>query len=141
MNRRRRAIGFGVGDSVPLEGSTLTVLLLGFLTTLGFMLYAGEPSKSTWWLFFVPFAGWAGAPYAITGLAVRRSAASRASQVVLLLTAIALTGFGCSMLYTAFVTHIDAQSGIVFVFLPVYQLMGLVPLLLIAQHLARRASR
>jgi FtsH-binding integral membrane protein len=123
-----------------LKRSIFTILLLGVLTTLGFMVHAGEPSSPSWWLLFVPFAGWVSVPYAVVALAVRRQPVVRSSQVVLLIAAIALATFGGYTLYGAFVTHIDAQSGIVFVFLPLYQLVGLVPLLWIAQSLARRGA-
>ena len=121
-----------------LERSTSLVLLLGFLTTLGFMVYAGEPSNPWWWLLFVPFAAWAGGPYVAVALVARRPSSSRASRLIALLTAIGLTAFGAYSLFTAFVTHLDAQSGIVFVFLPLYQLIGVFPMVLIAQSLTPR---
>lgn len=43
------------------------------------------------------------------------------------------------MFYEAFIAHPDAQSGIVLIFIPLYQLAGLIPLLLVARLLARRS--
>ncbi len=34
----------------------LFLLAVGVAVTIGFMLYAGEPGRPTWWLGFFPFA-------------------------------------------------------------------------------------
>jgi hypothetical protein len=115
-------------------------LILGFLTSIAFMIHAGEPRILSWWLLFFPFAAWTLVPYALVVQAARRQPASRSSQTVLLFAAAALLAFGSFTLYEAFVAHLDAQSGIVFVFLPLYELVGLVPLLWVARVLARRSA-
>ncbi|UCC13677.1 MAG: hypothetical protein JSW21_09905 [Gammaproteobacteria bacterium] len=118
---------------------TIALLVAGFLATLGFMIYAGEPERLSWWPLVAPFAGWVGVPYAVLYLASRRSPSTSGSRAVLLLGAAAVSGFGILMLYEAFIAHPDAQSGIVLIFIPLYQLAGLIPLLLVARLLARRS--
>lgn len=121
-----------------MKRATLAVLTGGFLISLGFMFYAGEPGRGSWWPLFVPFAAWAGLPYALIYAVSRRGPATRASSAVVLLSALAVSGFGALMLYEAFIAHPDAQSGIVLIFIPFYQVLGLLPLLWIARWLARR---
>ncbi len=57
---------------------------------------------------------------------------SRRSLWVLLLAAALVSSSSAALLYRAFVTHLDAQSGIVFLSLPFWQLIGFVPFLLLA---------
>ncbi len=111
------------------------ILLVGGLVTLGFMLDAGEPDKLWWWAGFLPFAGWALVPYAALALVAHRLRSSRRSLWVLLVAAAVLSGSAAALLYQAFVTNIDAQSGIVFVILPLWQLIGCVPFLLLSLSL------
>ncbi|MDH4030083.1 MAG: hypothetical protein OEU49_04465 [Chromatiales bacterium] len=121
-----------------MRRATLAVLICGFLTTLGFMFHAGEPQRLSWWPLFVPFAAWAGVPYALVYAASRRGPATTASHAVVFLSALAVSGFSALMLYQAFIAHPDAQSGIVLLFIPFYQVLGLLPLLWVARVLARR---
>ena len=90
-----------------LERSTSLVLLLGFLTTLGFMVYAGEPSNPWWWLLFVPFAAWAGGPYVAVALVARRPSSSRASR----LNPMSAPNRAKFKPSTRFILHVDSLSG------------------------------
>lgn len=117
---------------------TQMLLLIGALTTVGFMLFAGEPGTLVWWALFVPFAAWALFPFWLVASAARKHEGSRVDQRMALLAAALITGFGLFVLYSAFVTDPDPQSGLVLLFLPLWQLAGLLPFWALSRLLARR---
>ena len=114
------------------------LLLVGAIVTLGFMAQAGDTTQPSWWFFLPIFGAWVAFPYAAVAVVARWRPATPASHATLCIAAALLTGFGVLSLYSAFVTHLDPQSGIVLVFLPLWQLIGLTPFLLLSRHLARR---
>ncbi len=116
----------------------VVVLALGILLTWGFMIAAGTPSRLWWWAVSVPFATWVAVPYAVVLAAGMRLRSAAPSLWVLLVVAALLSLSAAFLLYQVFVVHLDAQSGIVFVFLPGWQLLGIVPLLFLARFLHRR---
>lgn len=113
-------------------------LLVGVLVTMGFMLYAGEPTHLDWWLGFLFFGLWAFIPYFVVASMARRVSMSQPSLWVLLVAALLLTAGSSIVLYMSFIAQPDPQSGVVFVFLPMSQLVALVPFLLVAFLLRRR---
>lgn len=118
--------------------AALGLLVLGVVVTIGFMLHAGEPAKPTWWLFLLPFAAWALAPYLLVAVLAFRLHAQGGAAAVLALAALLLAGSSALLLWLAFVAEPDPQSGLVFVVLPFWQLAAAVPLGLLARWLARR---
>ena len=127
-----------MGAAPALTRVILVLLLVGVTTTLGFMGYAGDPTRPGWWLFFLLFGAWALLPYGVVAIAARQRPANRASDSVLCLAATLLSGLGILALYSAFVAHLDPQRGLVLVFLPLWQLLGLLPFLVVSRYLARR---
>lgn len=124
----------------PLDHLILALLLVGAATTLGFMIDAGEPDRPWWWLAFSLFGGWALVPYALVAAATRWRPANRASRSVLCAAAALLSGLSILSLYSAFVIHLDAQSALVFIFLPLWQLVGLLPFLGASRWIAQRGQ-
>lgn len=110
------------------------------MVTLACMLYAGEPRRPRWWLGFAPFAAWALLPFLVAGILSFRLRGSPASRRVLLAAAGLLTASTCWLLYVAFIDQPDAQSGLVFLFLPLWQLVGLLPIGLLAAALGSRSD-
>jgi len=134
------------------ERTALAVLLLGALVTLGFMLHAGSPDRPLWWIGFLPFGAWGVLPFGLLAFSIlarrgwmggwlRGSARGGPAASLLLVAAILLTGVSTFLLYQAFIAEPDAQSGIVFVFLPIWQIVAMLPFILGAQSLRRRAAR
>jgi SNF family Na+-dependent transporter len=113
------------------------LLFVGAATTLGFMGYAGEPTSALWWLLSLPFAAWTLLPYALVASEARRHASNRGSLSLLGLAAALLSGSSIVLLYLAFVAQPDAQSGLVLVFLPLWQLVAMLPFLGVSRLLAR----
>lgn len=114
------------------------LLAVGAIGTLGFIAYAADPGQpSSWWFLFL-LAVWALLPYAIAAAAVRWQPASHASDSVLLLAAVLLAGLGTFGLYDAFILDPDPQSGLLLIFLPLWELLGLIPVVGISRFVARR---
>lgn len=113
---------------------------IGVLVTLGFMLHAGEPGRPAWWLGFVPFAAWAVSPFVAAGMVASRFRASPLAVRLVAAAAAALAGSSLFVYHQGFVAHPDAQSGLLFLFLPLWQLLAILPVFLAARALARRAG-
>ena len=113
-------------------------LLVGVLVTVGFMLYAGEPGHLDWWLGFFFFGLWAFVPYFVVAYMTHRFSTSQRSLWVLLPAALLLTAGSSVVLYISFIAQPDPQSGVVFVFLPMVQLVALVPFLAVAFLLRKK---
>jgi hypothetical protein len=101
----------------------------GGCATLAFMVHAGRPSGAGWWIGALPFLAWGLAPFAALSLGARALRASRRALGALLAGAAIVAAATAFALVDAFVVHPDAQSGVAFLFLPVWQLLGLAPFL------------
>jgi hypothetical protein len=119
---------------------TLALLLVGAVTTLGFMVYAGDLGSPSSWLFFLGLAAWTLMPYGIVAAETRRYPGSQGSMSLLCATAALLSGVSIVLLYLAFVAQPDAQSALVLVFLPLWQSLGLLPFLAGSRFIARRGT-
>jgi len=69
----------------------------------------------------IRFFGWACLPYGILLFFNNIYRGVFKKDLVLLITTIVVTIFAVLILIDSFFIHIDAQSGLVFLFLPVYQ--------------------
>jgi hypothetical protein len=112
----------------------------GFAVTFGCWLYFGSPGDADWWRGAGLFMLWALSPYAIVfAFSLRWS--SPAAQVLLAI------GGGAAVLpmpflaYDAFQARRDAMVGLVFLFVPVYQLSVVIAFVLAAWWWARREFR
>jgi len=121
-----------------LAGITNGVLAAGVITTLGFMIHAGSGNSIGQWFVGIPFAMWAALPFVVVAVLLRRLAGSRRSEIALLVTAVLLSSSSAFFLYQAFIAHLDPQSALVLIFLPMWQFAGLVPLAAIAFALRER---
>lgn len=100
--------------------ATLIVIGFGAAATAAVMLHAGDASK---FLLFAGFALWALLPYAILYGAARWLVCGVSTSMTVLITALAVAGFGAFCYYDAFFVHLDPQSGLVLVFVPLCQLI------------------
>jgi hypothetical protein len=115
-----------------------SVLLAGALGTVGLLAWASDLSRPAGWLWAAAVTLWALAPYAVAARATRLVGASRRARATLLVGASLLAAAGLTILTRAFVLEPDPQSGLVPLFLPAWQLVGLAPFAIAAQWLARR---
>jgi hypothetical protein len=117
------------------------ITLLGAAVfTLGVMIKAGEGWNQgfAWWLGFFAFGAWAVSPYAamaVMSLAMKRTLPQ---SLVFLLGCLLVTGFGGVVLIDGFYIHHDAQNALLFVFLPIYQWIGVAATFVIGLWVAKR---
>ena len=120
------------------EALIYTLLAGASLTTIGFMVYAGRPSSASWFVEIAGIAAWALTPFATSAIATFLLRTSPASVKVLLAAAVLLFVSSTGLLIQAMLIAPDAQGGLIFIFLPLYQLVGLSSLLLVAAWCRRR---
>lgn len=114
------------------------VLLLGGVGTVGLIAWALDLGRASAWVWGAAVSLWALAPYAVAARATLGVAGSRGGEALMLAAALLLAGAGLAALTSAFVLDPDPQNGLVALFLPIWQLLGLAPFAIGAQHLARR---
>jgi len=113
----------------------------GALITLGFMVYAGRPSSLEWVVGVAPFAIWALAPFAGGALVCRVVRSSSRALGIVAAAAGLLAGVTAVLLHRVIVVEADAQSGLVFLFLPLWQSLGLAPFVGFALWVAIREAQ
>jgi hypothetical protein len=113
-------------------------LTLGAVGTVGLLAWATDLSRPSGWLWGAAITLWSLTPYGVAARATRLVERSERALRVMLATAVLLSGFGLAGLASAFIFRPDAQSGVVPLFLPIGQLLGMAPLAIAAQWLARR---
>ena len=96
-------------------------LFAGFGVDVYFALTNGEPNKAWWWLLGIVFFAWEAVPFVGLALINCFLCTDIVTKIVLLIAALLITCGGSFILYDAFVTHLDAQSGIVCLFMPFFQ--------------------
>ena len=119
---------------------TYAVLIVGAMATVGFTIYAARPNGSSNWGILIAVATWTLLPYAVVMAVARRLPSNRNSEILLCIAAVLLSGFGIFGLYQSFIVHLDPQSALVLVLLPLWQLLGLLPFLCVSWYLANREA-
>ncbi|NEQ34649.1 MAG: hypothetical protein F6K04_27425 [Leptolyngbya sp. SIO4C5] len=110
-----------------------TLLASGLFITFSFLLPVDGYGLQQGWI-PLSLIGWAIAPYAVTLWAIKRLRSCRISLILLLIAATLLTFSSVIISYEAFIAHLNAQSSLTFMVLPIYQWIGLSPLLITAQR-------
>jgi hypothetical protein len=104
-----------------IRWATYLVLGVGAIATIGLMIWEAQWNTGLIeWLMVAGFAVWAGSPY-VTLAVLNALSRSPASRLILLAGSLVIVGGGLPAYYDAFFVHLDAQSGLVFVFIPLYQ--------------------
>ena len=120
------------------------LVIIGLIVNAYFMLENGEPDKFWWWAVGAVFFVWTATPFIIVAVINKFLAKDVASKAVLLITVAVITLGGGYILIEAFITHLDAQSGLVLIFLPFYQCfavaIGVVPIIVIRLLRNRKSS-
>jgi hypothetical protein len=98
-------------------------LLTGIAATVWFMIQNGDTTSVTWYIIALPFLFWTITPYALVYIIGRNTENFLRNEIIIFITSFTITAGGIWMLYDAFVQHLDPQSGLVFLFLPVLQLI------------------
>jgi hypothetical protein len=103
-------------------GGNIT-MLIAIASNLWFMFQNGDPDSFTWYLIAVPFLMWIALPFAAVYLIWKEAIDNVYTHILFLFTACIISVGGFWIVYDAFVLHLDPQSGLVFLVLPVLQLI------------------
>ena len=120
-----------------LRRSVFWVLLAGALTTFAFVLLAGRPSRLEWWLGGILFAVWVLVPFGFLGLTARSRSLGKVSLATLLAASVLLMAVSL-ITYNPAVMGSGSTASLVFVFVPMLELVGLIPFVIIALVLKDR---
>jgi len=80
-----------------------------------------QSSSADWWSGIFGFLAWACLPYGILLFLNIIQPGKIRKDIALLVTTAIVSGFGIILIIDAFFIHIDAQGGLVFLFIPMYQ--------------------
>ena len=110
-----------------LTNATKLTAILGGLLSLAIVVIKGDHSSLLMIMLGLLFSAWVVAPFA---LAYRRAgpfADSFTASAVILIATLAITAFSSFAYWMTFVNNPapDAQDGLVFLFVPLYQLIGI----------------
>ena len=103
---------------------TRIVLISAAAGCLGLLSYAADLSSGQNFLWAVGFGLWVVSPFVFLLHATRRFEGNRTRDVVLLLVSLATALFAAFVYYDAFFVSMDAQSALVFIFVPLWQWVG-----------------
>ncbi|MEZ5464820.1 MAG: hypothetical protein R3F22_06255 [Lysobacteraceae bacterium] len=89
------------------------------------MLWSGRPSDPLWWLAALFFMIWAFAPYVLLWVASRRPLSRLPAAIALLVGALLCVGIGLAIYVDGFLlaSPPDAQVGLLFLFIPPWQIL------------------
>ena len=104
------------------------------------MLWSGRPGDPLWWLAALFFMIWAFAPYAVLWVASRRSLSQMAAAIALLLGALLCIGIGLGIYIdgSLLANPPDAQVGLLFLFIPPWQILLAIITWVVSLWLERR---
>lgn len=106
-----------------LKTAGLVSILIGVAANVWFMFQNGEPDSFTWYLIALPFLLWTTLPFAAVFLMIKKTADVFHANVIFFITSAIISFGGIWLLYDAFVINLDPQSGLIFIFLPILQLI------------------
>lgn len=125
--------------------STLVLLAGGALATVGMMIYAAQPWGDNYayqsfagYLSLLLFMGWAISPYFALMVTTVWLVEPGAGRWMVLAGALLITVFGAWLTIEAIIIRPDAQGGLVFIFLPLYQWLVVAVIVLVGLWLKRR---
>ncbi len=97
------------------------VLLVAALASLGIMVYSADLSHPLLWLVSLVFGAWVVSPYWFLFRTLSKGEPNLVRERAVLLLSIGLACFGLSIYYDGFFVHLDAQNGLLFLFIPLWQ--------------------
>ena len=101
------------------------LIVSGFFST-SFILFDNSNMESGLDAILLGFWLWANVPYLILLFANRFSTKTKGPRILVSLTVLVSVLAPMYLYYTAFYSNPDAQSGLVFIFLPIYQVASLI---------------
>lgn len=107
---------------MSLKAVTQVLAVLGAVLTLGIAIYAAQGAETRTLPFLILVLLWACSPYAALFVLARRTSSGGPWPIVLPVCVLATMLFGLYFFWQGFFVQPDPQSGLLFVFLPFYQL-------------------
>ena len=103
--------------------------VIGFVVTCTISLYAGQPWREeyrplSFWPIELMFLLWSLIPYILLIIFLFKSYRTVKQQLVFLFFTFLIVGFGLFDYWYAFFISSDAQAGLEFIFVPIFQLFG-----------------
>ena len=96
--------------------------ILASLVTLGLVAYSAEDAEAGTLPFLIGVMLWTVLPYAALFMLARRASTNELLAAILVLAVLVVMASGLWLFWKAFFAHPDPQSGLLFLFLPLYQL-------------------
>ena len=127
-----------VAEGVRLAARVLAIAMA--IATAGFVIRMADITVGTS-LFLLLVLGWCVSPYAAIALALHRPWKSAEAVLVALATTIAIAGLAAYVYIVAFFVKPDPQGGLVLLFIPLWQWVGVVVGLGVAWLMERRTGR
>ncbi len=129
-------------SSVMFTRAIKSLAAFAAAASLAIMAYAGDFSSASLIALSLGFAAWLGAPYAIAWIAAGRLKSDAIASGILGVGLTVIAGLGLYAYVSVFITNTepDAQDGLVFVFVPFYQL-GMIALTCALAFLVKRLRR
>ena len=125
---------------MPLATRLLALISIAVVTVLG--IYAARPWGDNYayktladYLVLLVFLAWAASPYAFFA---RKAQATGSCHTARFVAALIVCGAGIAAVTDSIFIHPDAQGGLVFLFLPVYQWAGIGMFSILCWLLGRR---
>lgn len=122
------------------------ITILSLLVTMGLMIYSAQPWGDNYaykniagYILLGVFLAWAASPYVILWLLSNKAVDDRVSVLTILGGTVLICGLTLALLIDTVFIHIDAQGGLVFLFLPIYQWIA-VGILGLLYHVVGRAQ-
>ncbi len=104
------------------RNSTFVVLVVAVIITISIIVRAADWATLLLIPVLLGFSAWAMVPYLVLFFSARLPTSSKVSWVVFCATLV-IVCMGVFIYIDAFFVHLDPQSGLVFIFVPLYQLI------------------
>jgi len=112
---------------MTLTGSIKTIAIIGALFSLGVVLFKGDHSSLFMIALGLVFGVWVVAPFALAYVRSPLFSENRIASILMLIGVVAATALSLFAYWMTFIDNPtpDAQDGLIFLFVPLYQLIGL----------------
>jgi hypothetical protein len=107
-----------------LTKKSVVMVTAASIATIALEVYTRDKAMTDWIKSSIEIGAWAVFPYVILFLLLLISDKNRTQSVVAFVGSLLLVLLGVGALYDGFFIHLDAQNGLLFLFIPLWQLVG-----------------
>jgi hypothetical protein len=124
--------GWAKACQKPVISKINTILLVSGFIAQSVILFHVADSESRFDIISLGFWAWVSIPFLILFFANRHLKYTKAARITLLIAVIIVAVLGSLLIFDAFFIHLDPQSGIMLILVPLYEIVLSVIALLIA---------